>query len=141
MNDLKFAFRQLLKNPGFTAVAVLTLALGIGADPARLSGIRASASLFPLLRVQPELGRGFTEAEDTFGGDRVAVIAHRLWQERFGGATDVLGKSVTLDGNSYTIVGVMPDGFRFAGLDADVWLPMAFEPWELENRGGHNYQA
>src|SRR5438477_7142387 len=214
MNDLKFAFRQLLKNPGFTTVAVLTLALGIGAntamfsvvngvllkplpypdsdrlvslsenqreqgqdfvnltapgftdwrtqstvfedlaayqpggfdltgtgDPARLSGIRASASLFPLLRVQPELGRGFTEAEDTFGGDRVAVIAHRLWQERFVGATDVLGKSVTLDGNSYTIVGVMPDGFRFAGLDADVWLPMAFEPWELENRGGHNYQA
>src|SRR5437899_1284737 len=214
MNDLKFAFRQLLKNPGFTAVAVLTLALGIGAntamfslvngvllkplpypdsdrlvslsenqreqgqdfvnltapgftdwrtqstvfedlaayqpggfdltgtgDPARLSGIRASASLFPLLRVQPELGRGFTEAEDTFGGDRVAVIAHRLWQERFDGATDVLGKSVTLDGNSYTIVGVMPDGFRFAGLDADVWRPMAFEPWELENRGGHNYQA
>jgi len=214
MNDLKFALRQLLKNPGFTAVAVLTLALGIGAntamfslvngvllkplpypdsdrlvslsenqreqgqdfvnltapgftdwrtqstvfedlaayqpggfdltgtgDPARLSGIRASASLFPLLRVQPELGRGFTEAEDTFGGDRVAVIAHRLWQERFEGATDVLGKSVTLDGNSYTIVGVMPDGFRFAGLDADVWRPMAFEPWELENRGGHNYQA
>jgi putative ABC transport system permease protein len=214
MNDLKFAFRQLLKNPGFTAVAVLTLALGIGAntamfslvngvllkplpypdsdrlvalfenhreqgqdfvnltapgftdwrkqstlfedlaayqpggfdltgtgDPARLSGIRSSASLFPLLRVQPELGRGFTEAEDTFGGDRVAVIAHRLWQERFGGATNVLGKSVTLDGNSYTIVGVMPDGFRFAGIDADVWRPMAFEPWELENRGGHNYQA
>jgi hypothetical protein len=81
------------------------------------------------------------QAEDTFGGDRVAVIAHRMWQERFEGATDVLGKSVTLDGNSYTIVGVMPDGFRFAGLDADVWLPMAFEPWELENRGGHNYQA
>src|SRR5438445_273547 len=214
MNDLKFALRQLLKNPGFTAVAVLTLALGIGAntamfslvngvllkplpypdsdrlvslsenqreqgqdfvaltapgftdwrtqstvfedlaayqpggfdltgtgDPARLSGIRASASLFPLLRVQPELGRGFTEAEDTFAGDRVAVIAHRLWQERFEGATDVLGKNVTLDGNSYTIVGVMPDGFRFAGLDADVWRPMAFEPRELENRGGHNYQA
>src|SRR5204862_3958808 len=86
-------------------------------DPARLSGIRASASLFPLLRVQPELGRGFTEAEDTFGGDRVAVIAHRLWQERFEGATDVLGKSVTLDGNSYTIVGVLPNAFRIAGLD------------------------
>ncbi|HKS37980.1 MAG TPA: ABC transporter permease, partial [Verrucomicrobiae bacterium] len=214
MNDLKFAFRQLLKNPGFTAVAVLTLALGIGAntamfslvngvllkplpypdsdrlvslsenqreqgqdfvnltapgftdwrtqstvfedlaayqpggfdligtgDPARLSGIRASASLFPLLRVQPELGRGFTKEEDTFGGDRVALISHRLWQERFEGATGVLGKSVTLDGNSYTIVGVLPNGFRFAGLEADVWLPMAFEPWELENRGGHNYQA
>src|SRR5205809_283175 len=214
MNDLRFAFRQLLKNPGFTAVAVLALALGIGAntamfslvngvllkplpypdsdrlvslsenqreqgqdfvnltapgftdwrtqstvfedlaayqpggfdltgagDPARLSGIRASASVFPLLRVQPELGRGFTEAEDTFGGDRVAVIAHRLWQERFEGATDVLGKSVTLDGNSYTIVGVMPDGFRFAGLDADVWRPMAVEAWELEKRGGPDYQA
>jgi len=214
MNDLKFAFRQLLKNPGFTAVAVLTLALGIGAntamfslvngvllkplpypesdrlvalfenhreqgqdfvpltapgftdwhaqstvfeglaayqpggfdltgtgDPVRLSGIRASASLFPLLRVQPELGRGFTEAENVFGGDRVVVIAHRLWQERFEGAANALGRSVTLDGNSYTIVGIMPKGFRFAGLDSDVWLPMAFEPWELENRGGHNYQA
>src|SRR5438093_7187008 len=185
MNDLKFAFRQLLKNPGFTTVAVLTLALGIGAntamfslvngvllkplpypdsdrlvslsenqreqgqdfvnltapgftdwraqstvfedlaayqpggfdltgtgDPARLSGIRASASLFPLLRVKPKLGRWFTEAEDTFGGDRVAVIAHRLWQERFVGATDVLGKRVTPDGNSYTIVVGMPDGCR-----------------------------
>jgi putative ABC transport system permease protein len=214
MNDLRFALRQLLKNPGFTAVAVLTLALGIGANtamfslvngvllkplpypdpdrlvalfenqrdqgqdfvnltapgftdwrsqstvfedlaayqpggfdltgtgnPARLFGIRASASLFPLLRVQPTLGRGFTEAEDTFGGDRVAVIAHRLWQERFAGATDVLGGSITLDGNSYSIIGVMPEGFRFAGLAADVWRPMALEPWELENRGGHNYQA
>jgi len=214
LRDLRFAFRQLVKNPGFTAVAVLTLALGIGAntamfslvsgvllkplpysdsdrlvalfenqreqgqdhmnltapgftdwraqstvfedlaayqpggfdltgagDPARLSGIRASASLFPLLRVRPELGRGFNQAEDRFGGDRVVVIAHRLWQERFAGAADVLGQNMTLDGNSYTIIGVMPDSFRFAGLDADVWLPMAFEPWELENRGGHNYQA
>ena len=214
LQDIRFGLRMLGKNPGFTAVAVLTLAIGIGAntamfslvngvllkplpytdsdrlvalfenqreqgqdfvnltapgftdwraqssvfeelaayqpggfdltgtgDPARLSGIRASASLFPLLRVKPALGRGFTEAEDTFGGDRVAVIAHRLWQERFAGATDVLGKSVTLDGNSYTIVGVLPDGFRFADLDADVWRPLAFEPWELENRGGHNYQA
>jgi predicted permease len=212
--DLRFGARQLRKNPGFTAVAVLTLALGIGAntamfslvngvllkplpyrdsdrlvslsenqreqgqdyvnltapgftdwrrqstvfedlaayqpggfdltgtgDPARLSGIRASASLFPLLRVQPELGRGFTQAEDTFEGDRVAVIAHRLWRERFGSATNVLGKKITLDGNSYTIVGIMSDGFWFAGLDADIWLPMAFEPWEMENRGGHNYQA
>ncbi|MCW5559105.1 MAG: ABC transporter permease, partial [Verrucomicrobiae bacterium] len=214
MQDLRFALRQLLKNPGFTAVAVLTLALGIGAttamfslihgvllkplpfpesdrlvalfenhreqgqdlvnltapgftdwraqstvfedlaayqpggfdltgtgDPARLSGIRASASLFPLLRAQPALGRGFSPEEDVFGNGRVAVLGHRLWQERFQGASDVLGKGVTLDGNSYTIVGVMSEGFRFAGLDADVWLPMAFEAWELENRGGHNYQA
>jgi len=212
--DLRFGCLQLVKNPFFTTVAVLTLALGIGAntvmfslvngvllkplpypdsdrlvslfenqreqgqdfvnltapgfmdwraqstvfedfaayepggfdltgsgEPARLAGIRASATLFPMLGVKPELGRGFTQAEDTFGGDRVAVIAHRLWLERFGGATDVLGKIITLDGRSYTIVGVMPDSFRFAGLDADVWRPMAFEPWELENRGGHNYQA
>lgn len=214
MNDLKFALRQLLKNPGFTAVAVLTLALGIGAntamfslvngvllkplpyphadrlislfenqreqgqdfvnvtapgfldwrqqsavfedlaayqptgfdltgsgEPARLAGIRASASLFPMLGVKPAVGRGFTAAEDTFGGDRVAVIAHRLWQERFGGAPNVLGRSLTLDGRDYTIVGVLPENFRFADLEADVWRPMAFESWELENRGGHNYQA
>jgi len=214
MTNLKFALRQLLKNPGFTAVAVLTLALGIGAntaifslvngvllkplpfpesdrlvalfenhreqgqdfvnltapgfadwrsqstvfedlaayqpggfdltgtgDPARLFGIRASASLFPLLRAQPALGRGFSAEEDVFGQGRVAVLGHRLWKERFLGTADVLGKGVTLDGNSYTVIGVMPEGFRFAGLDADVWLPMAFQPFEMENRGGHNYQA
>jgi putative ABC transport system permease protein len=214
MNDLKFALRQLVKNPGFTVVAVLTLALGIGANttifslvngvllkplpyphsdrlvalfnnqheqgqdfigltaPAfldwraqttafedlaayqpggfdltgngeavRLFGIRASASLFPLLRVQPMLGRNFTEPEDTYGRKRVAILGNRLWQERFNGSSDALGKSISLDGNLYSIIGVMPAGFRFAGIDAEVWVPMGFEPWELENRGGHNYQA
>ncbi|HXT38989.1 MAG TPA: ABC transporter permease [Candidatus Angelobacter sp.] len=214
MKDLKFAFRQLLKNPGFTAVAVLTLALGIGAntaifsiingvllkplpypessrlvalfenhreqgqdfvplsapaftdwraqstvfedlaayqpggfdltgtgDPARLFGVRASASLFPLLRVRPLLGRGFTEDEDKSGGNRVVVLAHKLWRERFQSNRDVIGKSITLDGNVYSIIGVMPAEFRFAGIDADIWLSMAFQPFEIENRGGHNYKA
>jgi len=214
MPDLKFACRQLLKNPGFTAVAVLTLALGIGAntamfslingvllkplpypepdrllalfenhreqgqdfvpltapgfqdwraqstvfedlaayqpggfdltgdgDPARLFGVRASASLFPLLRATPALGRTFTPEEDVFGSERLAVLSHRFWQERFQGAADVLGRSLTLDGNVYSVIGVMPAGFRFAGIDADFWLPLALESFEVENRGGHNYQA
>ena len=214
MNDLRFATRQLLKSPGFTAVAVITLALGIGAnttifslvngvllkplpypdsdrlvalfnnqpqqgqdfagltapafvdwraqstsfedlaayqpggfdltgngEPARIFGIRASASLFPLLRVQPMLGRNFTAQEDVDGKKRVAILGNRLWRERFNRSSDVLGRSITLDGNVYSIIGVMPAGFRFAELNADVWVPMGFEPWELENRGGHNYQA
>jgi putative ABC transport system permease protein len=214
MNDLKFALRQLLKNPGFTAVAVLTLALGIGAnttifslvngvllkplpylnserlvalfnnqreqkqefvgltapafvdwraqtsvfenlaayqpggsdltgtgEPTRLFVVRASSSLFQLLHVQPMFGRNFADSEDAYGKNRVVIIGNRLWQQRFNSSQDAMGKSITMDGNVYSIIGVMPPGFRFAGLDADAWVPIGFEPFELENRGGHNFQA
>ena len=113
---------------------------GIG-EATRVFGVRASASLFPLLRINPALGRGFSAEEDVFGGNRVAVIGHQMWQERFGGMQEVLGKALTLDGHSYSVIGVMPAGFQFAGINPDVWVPMAFEPWELNSRGSHNYQG
>lgn len=214
MNDLRFAIRQLFKNPGFAVLAILTLALGIGAntamfslvkgvllkplpyrdsdrlmalfhnhreqgqdfvgltapdfvnwreqnrtfedlaayeaggfdltgsgDPLRVFGVRASASFFPLLGVRPELGRAFLPEEDIFGKGRVIILGQRLWKERFQGSPEVIGKNITLDGHNYAVIGVMPAGFRFAGIDADVWRPMAFEDWEMDNRGGHNYQA
>src|SRR2546425_8602376 len=189
MNDLKFAFRQLLKQPGFTTVAVLTLALGIGANTALFSVVNgvllrplpfheqerlvtlweshpargmeqqnvsppnfadwqaqsstfeamaywtgpsdfnlvtkdgpekvresyASASLFRVLRVEPQLGRGFLPEEDREKGPSVAVLSHKVWQERFGGDPQVLGRSLTVDTygrRSCTIVGVMPPGFQ-----------------------------
>ena len=211
--DIRFGVRMLWKNPSFTLVAVLTLALGIGActaifsvadtillralpyyepdrlvtvtetlpqmgtdeigvaageysdyrnqnqsfsevaafqsdgfnltgqgQPLRVNAARVSASAFPLLRVSPELGRSFTADEDSNG--KVVVLSHSLWKRNFGGDAAILGKTVKLDEQSYTVVGIMPASFRFpfdgAPLSemADVWAPIAFDPHLLspENR-------
>jgi putative ABC transport system permease protein len=194
--DLRYAFRLLLKSPSFTAIAVVTLALGIGAntaifsvvnavllrplafrdpstvvivaekskyptittsyenyqdwrdqshsfesleatrattitltgsgDPERLNARMATAGLFKLLGVDPSLGRTFRADEDRAGGAPVVLLSYGLWQRRFGGAQDVLGKSITLDSQPYTIVGVFPSGFEVLQ-PADVFLP--FTPW------------
>jgi putative ABC transport system permease protein len=217
MNDLKYAFRQFRKHPGFTAVAVLTLGFGIGANtamfsfvnaillrglpyakaerlmmvfenhvtngwskvdieapvleewrrqntvfeglgavrrygnftltgrgqPETLSGSLFSANVFSLLGIQPCLGRGFLPEEETFGNHRVVLLSFELWQRRFGGARDILGQTLTLAAEPYTVVGVMPprtispDGARFR----DVWLPLAFTPEELRLRHSHNYSV
>jgi putative ABC transport system permease protein len=110
-------------------------------EPARLFGVRASASLFPMLGVGPALGRTFRADEDSFGRHFVVIISHRLWRDRFDGAQDVLGKTMTLDGGLYTIVGVMPEGFNFLGANPGVWTPMAIEQWEIDSPGSHNYRA
>jgi predicted permease len=182
--DLRFGVRMLLKNPGFTAIAVLTLALGIGANtaifsvinavllrplpygeadrlvmvghswggglpgeisslnyrdcrdqtsvfenttlvyrwganltghdrPELLLGLQVSAGFFTTLKVQPLLGRVFLSEEDKRGNDQVVVLSHGLWQRRFSGDSQILGKAITLDGKSYSVVGVMPASFRF----------------------------
>ena len=196
--DVRFALRSLLKKPGFGAVVILTLALGIGANTAIFSliygillrpfpyrdaerivrvesadtkttgniqggsqldlsdwqrhtqsfeafalyitfpsilntGIGASQSVtltfasqqvFPLLGVNPILGRGFQLEEDQIGGDVLkAVLSYGLWQTSFGGARDVLGRTVQLRGATYTIIGVMPPGFRFPER-SDLWVPL-----------------
>ena len=187
LGDLKFALRQLAVKPGFAAVAILTLALGIGANatvfsffsgyllkplpyrhaaqltqvdtsftaqgPVSLGGISlpiyrlikkhtdvfsatafyhrqsstltvgnrtrqlygsfASASLFGVLGVQPLLGHSFTAGDMQPGNGNVMVISYRLWQGRFGGARDVVGRRVKLDDESFRIIGVMPRGFIF----------------------------
>jgi len=196
--DLRYALRRLKNDRGFTAVAVLTLALGIGAnsamfsivnavllrplpyrDPAKLvllserwpqfprlsvsylnfrdwrdqsqsfEGVGAvrnglmtmtgsgeaqrlpsqnvTANLFDLLGVKPELGRGFTASEDKAGAPAVTLISHSLWQRRFSSSPAVIGRSITLDNQGYSIVGVMPPGFDILQQSADVMLP--FEPW------------
>jgi putative ABC transport system permease protein len=213
MNDLKFAIRQLLKNPGFTVTAVLTLALGIGANTAMFSVVNGvllrplpfheqdrlvtlwessplhgldqqavspptfadwqaqnsafetlafwtgpndfnlvtrdasekvresyvSSSLFRVLRVEPQLGRGFLAEEDREKGPQVAVISHRLWQERFGGSPQVVGQSLTVDTygrRTYTVIGVMPPGFQFPS-DTELWLPAGWNGLPRNRRGGH----
>jgi putative ABC transport system permease protein len=213
MTDLTFAIRQMLKHPGFTAAAVLTLALGIGANTALFSVVNGvllrplpfpeqerlvtlwesspalgieqqavspptfadwreqsrafaalafgtgpfdfnlvtadgsekarasyvSSSLFGVLRVEPHLGRAFVVEEDRKEGPPVAVISHRLWQERFGGDSQVLGRALTVDTygrRAYTIVGVMPPAFRFPE-DTELWLPAGWNGLPLDRRAGH----
>jgi predicted permease len=195
LDDVRFGARTLRKNPGFAIVAVLTLALGIGANTAifsvvegvvlaplpfrqadrlvvvwqknlthkyvatisyldfldwqrsaqsfqRIAGIswqgydltspgtaqhfdgnRVSSGFFSTLGVKPALGREFSEQEDQEGGSPAVILSDRLWRSRFGASPKALGKFVSLDGMDYTVVGVLPPGFRFL-TDADVYLPL-----------------
>ncbi len=207
LRDLRFGVRQLIKAPGFTVVAVLTLALGIGATsaifsvvngvllqplpynepdqlvrvhetvpqygrfsvapatfldwreqngvfdriatytntsgtiqwpdgPERVLGVSVSWDLFELLRVTPQLGSGFVAEQDQPGNNNVIVISHGLWQQRFAGAPDVVGRTVNLNGQATTILGVMPEGFYFPTRTADFWRPIALNPANA-SRGGH----
>src|SRR5262245_10974506 len=200
VQDLRYGMRTLRRNPGFTFVAVLTLALGIGAntaifsvvnavllrslpyrepdrlvmlsyyreregarlatgsfyldwrdqakafeqiaayyfwtadltgsgEPERLSAAFISANLFATLGVDPVLGRAFTPEEDTYGGPRAVILSEGLWRRRFGGATQLIGGAITLEGESRTVVGVMPDEFRFHG-ETELWLPLALNVTE-----------
>jgi putative ABC transport system permease protein len=92
-------------------------------QPERVVGLFVSANFLPVLGVSPAIGRGFAVGEDRVGGQRVAVISDRLWRSRFGGDSHVLGRTTDLNGEPYTIIGVLPPSFAFPQGDADVYLP------------------
>jgi putative ABC transport system permease protein len=214
IQDLRYGARMLTKHPAFTLLAVLTLALGIGAntaifsvvnavllqplpydnardlvaidvaskdtpdsqdgfpfnpagylflkkkntvfadigalsnkgwpanltgagDPERLQGFQVSGNLFSLLGVRPLLGRTFTNEEDKPGSNRVVVLSYDLWQRRFGGDRNIVGQALTLNSESYTVIGVLPNDFRFYA-KTDLWTPVAFTVAE-ENESHSNY--
>jgi putative ABC transport system permease protein len=212
LKDVRYATRTLSRQPGFTAVAVLTLALGIGAntaifsvidaallrslpyrEPGRLvhlwetkrnrdfeqreasypdfldwraqggevfeglagytpraftladagaatrsRGAAVTANFFDVLGVNAAAGRTFVEGEDGLEAKRVAVVSHGLWQRRFGGERSTVGREVTLDGQAYTVVGVLPADFNFALLgDTEVWTPLALTPAVATRRYQH----
>jgi putative ABC transport system permease protein len=203
LQDIRYGLRKLARSPGFTAVAVATLALGIGAntlifsvvnaailhplpfrdagrlvtqwatsptvgysgpgsltdkdymewrdqnrvfsdtaafrgqptnltgvgEPVRLTGASITASLLRVLDVNPALGRAFAPEEEAAGHDRVVLLSDRLWRGRFASESAVLGKAIKLDGEFYTVIGVMPEGFGFPN-DADVWTPVTLKSEE-----------
>jgi predicted permease len=211
--DLRYSLRSLLARPGFMVAAVLTLALGIGANtaifsvvnglllkplpyadgerlvlvhnvypqqgldyagtsipdyfdrreqapaladlaiytgeslnlsadgtPQRLVGLRASASLFSTLGAQPAIGRVFDADAEVPGQDKVAVLGHALWQNQFGGTPDVIGRDIRLNGESYRILGVMPESFVFPNHSTQLWLPFAFTPAQRsDDERGNEY--
>src|SRR5689334_18934326 len=186
LQDLRYGTRMLIKRPGFTVVAVLALALGIGANtaifsiinavllrplpyaaperlvnvwstrpsrgltgnsvsypdfadwrdqndvfeytaaysftdfaltgddnPAQVRGLVVSADLFPLLGAQPAMGRGFGRDDDKNGAPLTVILSHKLWQQRYHGDPGIIGSSLTLNSRSYTVIGIMPEAFRF----------------------------
>ncbi|MGI9105209.1 MAG: ABC transporter permease [Pyrinomonadaceae bacterium] len=208
--DVRYGFRTLVKSPGFTFVALMALALGIGAntaifsvvntvllrplgykeperlvtlshlypkldlvasvsapgyvdyrdqtsvfeeiaassyvgynltdggDPDRVLGRRVTANFLPLLGIAPALGRTFLAEEDQPGAARGAVLSHGLWQRRFGGDPQIVNRTITLNNESHTVVGVMPAEFRH--FTDELWTPIAFTPEQLANdRRGNEY--
>jgi putative ABC transport system permease protein len=196
--DIRYGWRMLLNSPGFTIVAVLTLALGIGANtamfsvinsvllrsipfpdanrvmvvyktmsngspnafstpaflewkqqgdftehmgafsaigknlstndvPERVAGGKANFDLFPVLGVQPVLGRMFTQDEDHPGAGSFVILSHALWKTRFASRPDVIGTTISLDGAPFTVVGVMPAGFHVLSDKELFWIPLQLE--------------
>jgi putative ABC transport system permease protein len=227
LQDLRYGARMLRKNPGFTVVAVLTLALGIGANTAifsmvnsvllrplayrqsqqlclvreivpelsqtyptlpanlpnfrvwqhechsfgevaivtsldmtltgdgeaeQVSGGRASANLFDVLGVAPELGRTFLPQEDTPGNDQVVMLTDSFWRDRFHGDPAIVGRSITLDGKPFQVVGILPASFRFPKGDqwgalaefpprTDYFKPLGLDPEQFSPVGEFDYAA
>ncbi|NIR44898.1 MAG: ABC transporter permease [Gemmatimonadetes bacterium] len=211
LQDVRYSLRWIRKQPGFTAIVVLTVALGVGVNtsmfsvvygvlleplpyeepeelvlvfqtdrfndtrregvsgpdyfdyverqsvfewlaafagapnptltPAdgeaeRLNAVQVTHTLFPTLGWSAALGRTFVPEEDVPDGPAVTVLSHGLWTRRFGADSTIVGRTIRLDGNAYTVVGVMPPDFRFGG-DADLWLPLGYTP-VTSDRGVHN---
>src|SRR5262245_22048083 len=131
-----FDLRQ--QNKSFEQIAAYSshdFNLTSAGEPERLQGQVVSASLFPLLKVQPIAGRVFTEADDREGAPRVVIMSYELWQRRFGGQAGIIGQTLTLDDQSYTVVGVMPPSFDFPIKDTELWAPIAFTANAANDRG------
>ena len=109
-------------------------------SPENVGGLKITQNLFPMLGIEPMLGRLFIEGEDKEGAEREVILSYRLWQRKFSGDPGVLGKPIVLDGNAYIVVGVMPQGFQFApfwATRAELWVPNALGK-RLASRGGNS---
>ncbi|MBV9303582.1 MAG: ABC transporter permease, partial [Acidobacteriaceae bacterium] len=110
---------------------------GSSGEPQKLTGVMPTWDLFPLLGVKPLLGRVFAQGEDRPGNEHVVLIRYRLWRGRFGGDPRAVGREILLNGDKYTVIGVMPPAFAFPDASDDLWMPRAFTPEQLASRGEH----
>src|SRR6266540_2276675 len=106
-------------------------------SPERLQGATVSPNFFDVVGAQPRLGRAFQIGEDEAGRSRVALLSHRLWQRAFGGDAGVVGKEIPLNGENYTVTGVMPPEFRFPSRQTEIWVPLAIPPDLVNDRDNH----
>lgn len=116
--------------------------LSSGSQPLRIRALRVSKDYFGVLGVQPALGRGFTADEDNLDGPNVAILSYGLWKSQFGGDTSLLGRTISLDGSPFTVIGIMPAGFqsmwgRPAGPPVDLWTTIGQVSHSIGN--GINY--
>ncbi|MGW8265569.1 MAG: ABC transporter permease [Longimicrobiales bacterium] len=128
------AFEELAAILPFT----LEMTLSGQGEADRISANLASSNLFPALRVQPVLGRGFRPEEGLEGAEDVVLLSHAFWQNRLRGDTAALGTVLMLDGDPYTIIGILPPDFFFM-TPTDLWLPMRPDRDAASSRGNHNW--
>ncbi|MFL5308932.1 MAG: ABC transporter permease, partial [Myxococcales bacterium] len=129
------------ENGAFESVAAFQstrLSMTVGSGPEQLPAGKVTASFFATLKVHPSIGRGFASETDRSGGPHEVVLTDRLWKREFSGDPRILGQTTTLNGRTYTIVGVLPAGFRFPALrNFDALIPFEWDEKELQNRGLH----
>jgi putative ABC transport system permease protein len=111
-----------------------------GQEAERYGGGRVTANLFRLFGVQPALGRLFAEGDDVYGGPRLALISHNLWQNRYSGDSSIVGRSILVNGIPTAVIGVMQPGFNFPDR-GDIWMPMAVNPATLDRGNRSNPNA
>jgi len=115
--------------------------LTINGMPQQAMGMIATPSVFPMLQVQPLLGRAFTASEGEIGNEQKVIISYGLWQELYAGNRSVLGQDLRLSGRPFTIVGVMPSNFVFINPEVRLWIPAAFTADEKETHHNNNWYS
>lgn len=107
----------------------------------RLTAVPVGAAVFPMLGIEPLVGRYFAEGEDSREADPVVVLSEQAWRARFGADPGIIGSTITLDGQAHTVVGLMPSGFRFpaVGGPRDVWIPLRPSEQQVQSRGSHAF--
>ena len=126
-------WREQSRTMDVAAYSNVSFNLSGGDEPERVTGLRVSANMFGVLGVRPTLGRGFVPEEEQVGRDRVVVVTDALWHRRFGGNPRIVGETILLDGERYTVVGVLPADFRFGSPELELWAPLSRSGTELRS--------
>ena len=133
------------QNNSFEALAAANvntnLTLRSGATPQHLSGSAVSSEFFSVLGVRPLLGRTFLAGEDQPGSAKLVILSEGLWRGQFGSDPGVIGRSVTLNSEPHTVIGVMPDYVRFPTPEVRAWIPLVVPPDLAHDRGSHAYEV